>query len=181
MKFKFFHANWQTPIEDAKREYHRLVMKYHPDHGGSDEAMAQINVEWDYLYKHNYNVHRNMEGEVYTDENQDAPDDLTRKYVEIINALIKLEGVVVEICGSFIWLSGNTYEWREILKAMGFKYSRKKKMWYMAPTKRRRRSNDWSIERIRAKHGSFVVTEGMETNNFPRLKAAKVVAAGKRG
>lgn len=172
MQFKYFNATWQTPIEDAKKQYHKLVLKYHPDRGGSEEVMVQVNAEWDWLRKHNYNIHRDMEGQVYTDERQDVPDEVTEKYSALINALIRLDGVGIEICGSFIWLSGDTYRWKDALKALGFKWSRNKKMWYMSPTKRRGRNNNWSIERIRAAHGSYVVTEGEEASNGARLLRA---------
>lgn len=171
MKFKYFKANWQTPIEDAKEQYKKLVIKYHPDHGGDEEAMKEINAEWAYLFKHNYNIHRNMEGQIYTDEKQDVPDEVTQKYVTLINALIRLEGVGIEICGTFIWLSGDTYRWRKAIKALGFKWSQGKKMWYMAPTKRRARNNNWSIERIRAKYGSNVLVEGAKPSERKLLVA----------
>jgi len=172
MQFKYFNATWQTPIEDAKKQYHKLVLKYHPDRGGSEEVMVQVNAEWDWLRKHNYNIHRDMEGQVYTDERQDVPDEVTDKYSALINALIRLDGVGIEICGSFIWLSGDTYRWKDALRALGFKWSRNKKMWYMSPTKRRGRNNNWSIERIRAAHGSYVVTEGEEASSAARLLRA---------
>ena len=177
MKFEYFKANWQTPIEDAKKQYHKLALKYHPDRGGTDEAFTQINKEWEWLQKHNYNIHRDMEGNIYVDDNQDIPDEVTEKYATLINALIRLDGVGIEICGTFIWLSGNTYEWRKPIKALGFKYSRNKKMWYMAPTKRRARNNNWSIERIRAAHGSYRVTEGVSMDDESRM----LNAAPKKG
>ena len=172
MKFEYFKVNFQTPIEDCKKQYHKLALKYHPDHGGTDEAFVQINKEWDWLQRHNYNIHRDMEGNIYTDDRQDMPDEVTEKFAALITALIRLDGVGIEICGSFIWLSGETYQWRDAIRALGFKWSRNKKMWYMAPTKRRARNNNWSMERIRAAHGSFVVTEAEEVDVSDRLLKA---------
>lgn len=171
MKFKYFRAGWDTPIEDAKHQYHELVLKYHPDRGGSEEAMRQVNAEWDYLRKHNYNIHRSQNGSVYTNEREDVPDEVTQRFAKIINALICLEGVTIEICGSFIWLSGDTKPWRELLKGLGFKWSGKKRMWYLAPKRKGVRNNNWSMEKIRARHGSFVVTEGVEEREVRLLMA----------
>lgn len=171
MKFQYFKAGWDTTIEEAKRQYHKLVFEHHPDRGGSEEAMKQINAEWDYLYKHNFNIHESMSGSVYTNEQQDVPDEVTQRFAKIIEALIHLEGVGIEICGSFIWLSGETYQWKELLRGLGFKWARKKKRWFLAPQTKGKRNNDWSMERIRARHGSYVVTEAPERQERALLTA----------
>jgi len=119
-----------------------------------------VNSEWDYLSKHNFNIHEDKDGNVYTDWNQDVPDDVTQRFAAIINAVINLDGVGIEICGSFIWLDGNTYEYREVIKALGFKWARRKKKWYMAPKKYRKSGTEWSMSEIRMRYGSHVITEG---------------------
>jgi len=161
MEFVYFKAAWDTPLEDLKKQYHKLALKHHPDRGGSEDAFKQVNAEWDYLQKHNYYIHRAANGSTYMNEREEAPDDLTARFAKIINALICLEGIEIEICGSFIWLSGDTYQWKDTLKALGFKWGRKKQKWYMAPKNYRRKGGEWSMERIRAKYGSFAVTEGV--------------------
>lgn len=160
MKFEYFRAGWQTSIEEAKRQYHKLVFENHPDYGGSDEAMVQINREWDYLRKHNFNLHETKEGSVYTDESQDVPDEVTERFAEIIASLVHMEGVGIEICGSFVWLSGNTYEWRQEIRELGFKWARRKKRWFLAPKNYRKRGSEWSMDKIRSHHGSYVVVQG---------------------
>ena len=67
--------------------------------------------EWDWRKKHNYDIHEASNGAVYTDGRQCAPDDVTERFAALIDALIRLDGIGIEVCGSFIWLSGNTYEW----------------------------------------------------------------------
>lgn len=162
MQFKYFRVNFNTPIEECKKQYRELLFKHHPDLGGDDDVMKQVNAEWDYLKGHNYNIHVTKDGSVYTDERQDVPDEVTERFAAIINELIKFDGVGIEICGSFIWLSGNTYEYRKEIKDLGFKWARRKKMWYMAPTKHRRTGREWSMDEIRTKYGSKTVTEGAE-------------------
>ena len=171
MRFEYFKADFRTPIEEIKRQYHRLVLAHHPDRGGDLRAMQKVNEEWDWLKKHNYDIHEASNGAVYTDERQVAPDDVTERFATLINALIRLDGVGIEVCGSFIWLSGNTYEWRKAIKALGFRWARRKQMWYLAPTNYRRTSGEWSMDEIRAYHGSQVVTEGF-IPTVPMLKSA---------
>lgn len=49
MKFTYFKADHMTTIEEAKRQYHRLCLRWHPDRDGGDlEAMKAVNSEWDY-------------------------------------------------------------------------------------------------------------------------------------
>lgn len=45
MIFKFFNPRPDT-LDEGKALYRRLAAQYHPDHGGSTEAMQQINAEW---------------------------------------------------------------------------------------------------------------------------------------
>ena len=161
MLFEYFKVDFQTSIEECKRQYRKLCMRWHPDRPNGDlKAMQKVNSEWDYLSKHNFNIHEDKDGNVYTDWNQDVPDDVTQRFAAIINAVINLDGVGIEICGSFIWLDGNTYEYREAIKALGFKWARRKKKWYMAPKKYRKSGTEWSMSEIRMRYGSHVITEG---------------------
>ena len=40
-----------TSLDELKKAYRRLAMKYHPDCGGSEEIMKQINAEHDALFE----------------------------------------------------------------------------------------------------------------------------------
>lgn len=172
MRFAWFKADFRTPIEECKRQYRKLVMEHHPDRGGNEEDMKAINAEWEWFHKHNYNIHETKEGSVYTDERQEAPDEVTERFAWLINILIAMEGVGIEICGSFIWLSGDTKPYKEVLKALGFRWARKKGMWYIAPTKYRKRRRECSMNEIRDWYGSYKVTQAVKTDeNVPLLTA----------
>jgi DNA polymerase sigma len=45
-----FFKNIKT-IDKLKIEYHRLAMENHPDHGGDNETMKEINVEFDLAFR----------------------------------------------------------------------------------------------------------------------------------
>ena len=165
MHFKFFTADFRTPIEEVKKQYHKLVLKFHPDRGGDENTMKRINAEWDYLKKHNYNIHKTKDGSTYTDDSQWSPDDLTERFVAIIEALMKLEGVGIEICGSFIWLDGNTREYKDTIKSLGFKWASRKKKWYAAPSGWKKHGREWKMDEIRGHYGSKIVVEGFMPQN----------------
>ena len=160
MEFKYFKAMrgrtiFQTPIEEVKRQYHKLALKFHPDRGGDLKAMQTINAEWDVLRKRCYNIHEDMNGNVYTDQTQDTPDDVTDRFKDIIEQLIKMEGLKIEICGSFIWVGGNTREHKDELKAMRFRWAPKKKLWYLAPIGWKKRGRrELTMDEIRSSYGS---------------------------
>lgn len=171
MTFKYFKADWTTPIEEIKRQYRKLAMENHPDMGGDEETMKAINAEFDYLRKHNYNIHEGQQkGSTYTDERQEAPDDVTSNFIEIIEQLIKMDGLTIEICGSFIWCGGNTKAHKEQLKAMGFRWASRKKLWFLAPDGWKKQGREWSMDRIRDRHGSEVI-RGQEPRRRKPYKA----------
>lgn len=47
-KLKFFPETVQDELQ-VKLNYKRLALLYHPDRGGSEERMRELNVEYDYL------------------------------------------------------------------------------------------------------------------------------------
>ena len=78
-----------------------------------------------------------------------------QEFIHIINTLIRLNGLEVEICGSWIWVSGNTKEHKEVLKQLGFKFAYKKKAWYYHKDKFRKKSHEeLTMDDIRDMFGS---------------------------
>lgn len=159
MKFQYFKADHMTSIEDAKRQYYKLCMQYHPDRPNGDlKAMQAINAEWDYLKTHNYNIHDSKDGGTYTDWNQDMPDDVTSEFADIISNLVTMAGLEIEICGSWLWVGGNTKEHKDSLKGMGMRWAAKKRRWYKAPKNwKRRHHGEFTMDEIRERYGSQAV------------------------
>lgn len=110
-------------LEDLKRQYRALALQNHPDRGGDVEVMKAINNEYDKLFAQVKDTHKNKEGETYTKENPETAEE----FKDIIDKLIKMQGVEIEVIGCFIWLSGNTKEHKEAIKALGFRWHSKKK------------------------------------------------------
>lgn len=169
MKFQYFKADHMTTIEEAKKQFKRLMVMYHPDiatkRGMSEEEATkicqQISVEWNYLKNHNYNIHETKNGGTYTDWNQDRADDVTERYAEIIEQLVKMDGVLIEICGNFIWLDGNTYAHKAEIKELGFRWASKKKRWFLAPQGWRKKGHrELQMDEIRNAYGSVKVAAG---------------------
>lgn len=146
---KHFNPTPNT-LEELKKMYRKLALKNHPDCGGSTETMKEVNAEYDTLFQRLKNVHMNKDGKTYEKETNEAPDE----FKNIINALIKMQGVNIEVIGSFIWLSGNTKQYKEAIKSLGFKWHSKKECWYKAPEGYRRSGNkQYSMDDIRDMYG----------------------------
>lgn len=138
-------------LEELRKEYKRLVKANHPDNGGSVETIKIINVEYEICFK----VLEKADP-VSSDSNKYnmAEDEMIRT---IINAIINLN-VEIEICGSWVWVSGSTYSCKDDLKNNGFHWASKKKMWFWhdpeAPVKSHGKT---SMNDIRTKYGSEVI------------------------
>ncbi len=160
-KFFKFYAGQQITIEAIKKQYRQLAMENHPDRGGDLKTMQEINAEFDVLRKRYYNVHESQSGATYRDDTQDTMDEVTAHFEEIIDQLLKMDGVGIEICGSFIWLDGNTYAYRKEIKELGFRWASKKKRWFLAPEGWRKKGHrELTMGEIRASYGSQRVAAG---------------------
>ena len=120
-----------TTCEDLKKMYKSLAMKHHPDRGGSTEAMKAVNAEYDYLFEILKNVRKNKDGETYTawQETTETPE----YFKDIIDELMKMDDIIIEIIGCFVWVTGNTRIYKEKLKELKFRWHSAKIAWYLKP------------------------------------------------
>ena len=150
-------------LEELKKLYKKFALNFHPDRGGTNEQMSAINAEYEKLFEQLKEIHTNAEGEKYTK----STNETASQFIEIIEKLIHYEGVVIEIIGSFIWVSQNTKPYKEQLKEIGFKWSSNKSSWYLAPEGYKRRSRQYySLDDIRSMYGS------QEVETKPYIKIA---------
>lgn len=75
-----------------------------------------------------------------------------------INAVIDLSGINIEVCGAWVWLSGETRPHKDSIKAAGYRWARKKQTWYFRPADYKSHNRgDWAMDDIRDKYGSTAV------------------------
>lgn len=147
---KKYFDNIKT-LDELRKEYKRLVKVNHPDNGGSEETIKEINTQYEICFKR---IEREDKTNSYKYDFES--DELLRT---IINAIVNLN-VDIEICGSWIWVSGNTFSCKETLKQNGFKWASKKKMWYWHnPEEVIKGNGKTTMADIRTKYGSQVVKE----------------------
>lgn len=145
---KYF-ANCNT-LDELKTRYRQLAKENHPDHGGDTATMAAINAEYAERFevlKHQHNS---------TADEQHQTTETPEEFISIINALLKIPGLVVELCGCWLWISGDTLTARDQLKAARCRWSSSKKMWYWHHQEdgARRSRGKSTMSEIRMKYGS---------------------------
>ena len=156
-------------LEELKKSYKKLALKLHPDCGVNNEEMAQLNNEYDELFSKLKNTHKNKNDETYTKETDETPE----QFKDILNRLfvLKMDGVEIEIVGTFIWLTGNTKPYKDDVKALVFRYSPKKYAWYKAPKDYKKRSHkNYDMDTIRGMYGSQKIKEEKEEKRYLQAK-----------
>lgn len=130
--------------DDLKSVYRDLCKKHHPDLGGDTETMQRINAEYAKILKDGF-----MDFGASSAEIEEALRD-------IIEKTVALEGLVVELCGRWIWFTGATYQWKDRLKALGCFFASKKKAWYWRPEDAAKQGKHRTLEldEIKARYGS---------------------------
>jgi hypothetical protein len=138
-------------IDEIKATYKQLAKQYHPDCGGDTETMQRINVEYAYACA------RALRGENLSQEDTDKQIRMSEEYRAVIEKLIPLVGLVIEVVGNWVWVTGATYPVRTELKEAGLFFASKKLAWYYRAEEFKTTGSKKSLDEIRAKYGSETV------------------------
>ena len=166
-----YFKNVET-LEELRKQYKELLKQYHPDNpNGSTDATQEINSEYDTLFKALKDRHESKttdnEKTNYNNMKYDFKEDA--KLREVLQQIINFENINIEIVGCWIWVDGNTYEYKDNLKTLGFRWAREKKKWYFHTEAFRKRSRKkLSMDDIRNYYGSTEV----KTEETKKLKQA---------
>lgn len=136
-------------IEDLKEKYRDLCKQLHPDNGGDTRAFQDMRNEFSDLCKTLKNVHRKDQAEQENDDTEDCPE----AFADVIAKVAGFD-VDIEIIGHWVWLSGNTYAYKDGIKAAGFFWSSKHKKWYWnGGTHKSKKHSKMNMETIKLVHG----------------------------
>ena len=144
---KNYFANIEN-INDLRTQYKKHCLQFHPDKPSGDiDLFKAMQSEYEAILK-------KMSSNESLSENPAFNFDDEKDLFERFQAIMGIEDLIIELCGSWLWVSGNTKANRDTLKGNNFRYAAKKKMWYYSPYKTNGNRRPYSMDRIRTKYGS---------------------------
>ena len=160
-----FGLSGEITEEIIKKTKKVLALKYHPDRNPAGNEMMQIiNAAYDFLIANfaKFSTYQASPDQAY---------DYSEVVNNALNELMKMNGLILEILGNWVWISGETKANKDALKALGCFYAAKKQMWYFRPEEHRCTGNrrNHSMDEIREKFGS---SGQMKATGKQQLKAA---------
>lgn len=148
-------CNWDGIQFEIQQYYRKACSKYHPDRNPAGlETMKLVNAAYEALQ---CPIVSNMWDKSIDGDDEVNTDNLGDEMNTALNAVIGL-GLTIEICGSWIWVSGDTKLHKEILKASGYHWAPKKIMWHWRPVDYKSYSRGkYTMDDIRTAHGTTTV------------------------
>ena len=161
------HTNWQqwfghcNSTDEIKREYKQQARRHHPDLGGDLRTMQELNAAFDAACRDFVPFERPGK----TADYYDWTAGINQKVREAIERIITLPGLEIEVCGFWVWVSGDTRPLRDHLKAAEYKWHSGKQRWFYPGCKSSGRG-EMTMEEIRHTYGS----ERVQTRPRTRLE-----------
>ncbi|VVB80757.1 Uncharacterised protein [uncultured archaeon] len=142
-----------TDESSIKNRYKQLAKAHHPDLGGCVETMKIINSQYESVLSGIYQ----RAGKSITEIDDLFKEDIAMR--QKLNAILLLDDLIIEICGNWLWITGETRKHKDILKSSGFYWASKKEAWYYRSEQFKSYGNRrlQSLDEIRYKHGSLSV------------------------
>lgn len=142
-------------IAEIKTVYKQYTKTYHPDVNSDGEEMMKLgNLAYEVLVK-------NIEylGAEFNKLHKEATEtpNIAAEIQEIFTKIKHFPGLEIEVCGTWLWVSGNTFTVKGELKKLSFQWASKKKMWSWHPEtyKKYDKNGEWDINKIRNTWGSM--------------------------
>jgi hypothetical protein len=130
-------------LEKVEQRFQELSRVF----SGQNEMMGLIKTDYSVL-RQTYSISKPVE---------EVKGKLTMNaMVDALHSKVKSEGIHVEIIKDWLWVSGKTFDVRDDLKELGFRYSADKKSWYWRDDERRItcKHDPLSFDEIRSKYGT---------------------------
>lgn len=163
---RILHLSGTFSLDELKKAFRRQSNTYHPDKGGSEEMQKLINLAYEVL-KEFIEKEPEVNFDFSSDKhNQDYPKEFNAAY----NAIKNLKNITIEITGVWMWISGETKQYKELFKQYKFRFSGPKKCWYFRPENYKSKNRKTkSMSYIRDKYGSKIIRPENKASSTPCL------------
>jgi curved DNA-binding protein CbpA len=144
-------------IQELRDLYRKYAVQLHPDKPtGDHEKFTTMQNEYETVLKEISENEKIKAGK----ENRDPffTFEGESEIMEMLKKAMRVKNIIIEICGSWLWISGNTFPVHEVLRSFGMRYSKKKKAWYFSPyMSKKRKAGRYSMKKIRNTFGSTIL------------------------
>lgn len=148
-------------IEEVKAAYKKLAKENHPDLGGDTATMQDINKEYAFASA------KAIKGANLSEEETESQILSSEAYRQAIEKIIHIDGIVIELVGFWIWVTGDTYTVKAELKDAGFFFASKKLAWYFRTAEFKvAKGGKKTLNEIRNKYGSEVINDDKKKRNY---------------
>lgn len=154
---KYF-SECQT-LDQVKATYKKLAKQFHPDLGGDTATMQTINREYSFACA------SIAKGQGLSDTELNDQIKFTEQYRQVLEQIIHLAGIIIELVGGWIWVTGDTRAVKTELKAAGLFYAHKKCAWYYRSEEYKTRGGKKTLEEIKHKYGSETISRNYRNNH----------------
>ena len=133
-------------LNDVLHTFKKLAVKYGQNGGGNSAEFNKVFQDYFQILEKDPKYELLKLDANLREEHWHFPD---------LVAGVLLPELNIEFCGSWLWVSGDTYEHRELLKELGYRYSNNKKCWYWRPySEASKATKPTSMDYIRETYGS---------------------------
>jgi len=134
-------------LEDLKKAYRAMCKQYHPDiNPDGAELMKTINFAYELLSR---NIGK------WSFQTTYSKTSILDSLQELFNKIKHCQRIKVEVCGSWLWVTGNTREYKDLFKSLKMRWSNNKKSWYWHPEDYRKLGKRvFDLDEIRNMFGS---------------------------
>lgn len=141
-----------TTPESIKIRYRKLAMQHHPDRGGNNDVMREINVEYQKALKSCDGQTNSDNGKTHTYRYDESVEQAIMDKIQELLTL-NMESVDIALIGVWIWITGNTKPFKDSLKGLGCRWHSKRKCWYFQNGTKRRSYSKAGLDEIAEKYG----------------------------
>ena len=156
---KILGAKQGDTLDSITKLYRSKVKQAHPDQGGTTQWFIDVRASFKTIleqFKYNHKSQNEETGDWEENEIK-LSKELQEKLSDVLENLNN-EAIEISILGAWIWITGKTYEYKNDIKKLGFKYSKNKVSWYWyhGDYKKRNRKK-YSLKDIEEMHGKVPV------------------------